>query len=111
MKLIKLLVLVLVSCLAGMNSFAQDRSVCNILKHGKFKYLDAEDTSAYIVMNLDKQVEYSGKNNYTIESNIEWTNPCSYNMTMIKITIPNFPFKPGDIMKVDINNIEGDIIY
>jgi hypothetical protein len=32
-------------------------------------------------------------------------------MTMTKITVPNFPFGPGDKMRVDITRVEGDIIF
>ena len=93
--------------------FSQEnsKSDCSILKNGKFKYLDADDTTSYIVMNSGKQTDYSGQNDYIIESEVKWIGDCSYTMKMTNITIPNFPFKPGDIMKVVINKIEGDIIY
>jgi len=105
--LTSVLLLFIIPCFAQKNT----NQNCSLFKVGKFKYLDADDTTAYIVMSGEKQIEYSGLNNYTIESKIKWITDCSYNMEMIKITIPNFPFKPGDVMNVVINKIEGDIIY
>lgn len=96
--------------LAVTSSFCQEPG-CSTFKIGKFKYLDAADTTAYIVMDGDKQVEYNTGDKYIIESSIKWVSKCSYVMTMTKITIPNFPFKPGDKMRVDITKIDGDIIY
>ena len=32
-------------------------------------------------------------------------------MTMLSNTIPDFPFKVGDVMTVTINKVENDIIY
>ena len=105
--LTSVLLLFIIPCFAQKNT----KPNCNLFKTGKFKYLDAADTTAYIVMSGEKQIEYSNLNNYTIESKIKWVNDCSYDMEMTKITIPNFPFKPGDVMNVVINKIEGDIIY
>lgn len=102
-----ILVLIATICFAQENS----KPNCSVLKHGKFKYLDAEDTTSYIIMMGDKQTDYSGTNSYIIESEIKWIDDCSYIMKMTKVTIPGFPFKPGDTMKVDIDKIEGDIIY
>ncbi|MFT3701531.1 MAG: hypothetical protein QM802_04140 [Agriterribacter sp.] len=89
----------------------ESKTACNILKKGKFKYLDAHDTTAYIIMNGDIQTEYSNNNADTIESKIKWLTACSYEMTMTRITKPNFPFKPGDVMNVTIDKIDEDIIY
>lgn len=93
-------------------SFGQEKSECQqVFKRGKFKYLDAIDSSTYIVMNGATQIEYNVNGKYTIESKIDWISDCSYDMTMTKITVPNFPFKPGDVMRVDITKIEGNTIY
>jgi hypothetical protein len=107
------LVLTTIFILSAISSFSQvnSKSDCSSFRNGKFKYLDAADTSAYIVMAGDKQVEYSMQDKYIIESDVKWISDCTYMMTMTRITIPSFPFKPGDKMKVDITKIEGDIIY
>jgi hypothetical protein len=98
--------------LAAIAAFSQSGTTdCSFFQHGKFKYIGADDSTSYIVMNGSKQTEYSKKNDYIIESSVRWITDCSYIMTMTKITIPNFPYHPGDQMKVDITKVEGDIIY
>lgn len=98
--------------LAIMNSFGQEPPKdCNIFKSGKFRYLDSNDPTGYIVIKGSSQIEYSERNEYTIESEITWISDCSYIMKMLKNTVPGFPFKPGDTMKVEVNKIKGNIIY
>jgi hypothetical protein len=80
------------------------------MKKGKFIYLDFDDKTRYIEMDGNHQIEKSENNPYVIESSVEWVNDCTYIMTMTRITIPNFPFGPGDKMKVEITKIDGDII-
>jgi hypothetical protein len=84
---------------------------CKILRNGKFKYLDVEDTSGYIIIKDTLHVEYHNNNKYYIKSKLTWLSDCSYLMTMTDITIPNFPFHTGDIMEVDVTKIEDGIIY
>ena len=90
----------------SLTCFAQDnnKSDCAILKHGTFKYLDIDDTTAYVVINY-----YNKK--YYIKSDIVWVSACEYNMTMTDITIPDFPYAPGDVMNVVINKIDEGLIY
>jgi len=84
---------------------------CTILKQGRFKYLDAIDTTAYFIMNDNYQIDYSGSNSFIIESKVEWKGACAYTMKITKVTIPNFPYKKGDEMQVQITKIEEGIIY
>ena len=65
--LTSVLLLFIIPCFAQENI----KQNCSLLKAGKFKYLDAADTTAYIVMSGETQIEYSGLNNYTIESKIK----------------------------------------
>jgi len=84
---------------------------CNFLKECKLKYLDNSDSTAYIVIKDRTHIEYLQNGKYFIKSKLDWINACEYNATMIDITLPGFPFKPGDVMNVKIDRIEGDIIY
>ena len=84
---------------------------CSILHQGKFKYLDIPDTTAYVVINKENQTEYHNNGKYLIKSSLIWLDDCQYQMTMLSNTIPNFPFKAGDVMTVTINKVNGDIIY
>jgi hypothetical protein len=103
------LAMILSSFLYGQETDNKDS--CSILKQGKFKYLDIEDTTAYFVIDKEDHTEYHNGGKYFIKSRLKWINDCQYEMTMLKNTIPDFPFKPGDVMTVTINKVEGDIIY
>jgi len=40
---------------------------------------------------------------------LEWINDCEYNMTMVEITLPDFPFHVGDMMNVKFTSIQDSI--
>jgi len=83
---------------------------CSILHEGKFKYgAGKEKVIVEIKGNDHKELHEKGK--YFIKSKIEWVNDCEYNMTMTEITVPNFPFGPGDVMNVKINKVVGKDIF
>ncbi len=93
-------------------AFSQiNKTDCRILKNGKFKYLDVEDTSGYIIIKDTFHIEYHNNNKFYIKSKLTWLTDCSYLMTMTEITIPDFPFHPGDKMEVDVTKIENGIVY
>jgi hypothetical protein len=106
--------LIVMLSLSSLVSYSQEnvKAVeCAVLKEGKFLYLDSDDETGYVEISGKNHIEKSGKDNYYIESTVEWISDCSYIMTMTKNTKPNFPFKPGDTMRVDITRVKGDIIY
>src|SRR5437868_10420733 len=95
-------------------SFSQNSpktSGCEILRNGKFVYINDDDRTTYIEMNGDHQTERSEKYHYVIESTVKWIDDCNYVLTMTKISMPNAVFGPGDKMKVEITRVEGDIVY
>jgi len=108
-KLLFLLLLIL----PGIGAFGQDtkNGDCSILRNGKFKYIDGEDTTAYVVIHNNSHIEYFNMGKYYIKSKLDWVNDCEYNMTMTKITLPEFPYHPGDIMNVKVNKIANDTVY
>lgn len=83
---------------------------CTILHEGTFEYGNS-DFEVKVVIKGNKHTEFHANGKYIIKSKINWVSDCEYNMTMTKITIPNFPYKAGDIMNVKINKIEGKDIY
>ncbi len=89
-------------------TYAQSENNCNQLHRGTFTYGYADDV-VKVVFKKKKHIEYHGK--YYIKSKLVWVNDCEYNMTMKKVTIPDFPFGKGDVMNVKINKVEGDKIY
>jgi hypothetical protein len=93
-------------------SYAQIDKIqdCKILKYSKLKYVDNDDKTAYIVIKNNKHVEYFENEKYFIKSDLVWINECEYNATMTQITLPNFPFKPGEVMNVKFEKIENGIV-
>jgi len=102
------LMLVLVNLVVAQSAI---KDSCSILRNGTFKYLDAEDTTAYFVISPGSHVEYLRNSAYTIKSKVTWLNDCSYKMLMLSNTLPEFPFKPGQTMTVIIDKVENGIIY
>lgn len=91
----------------GISVYSQD---CKILHRGKFKYgTEKEEVKVEIKGEDHTELHESGK--YFIKSKIEWVNDCEYNMTMTEVTIPNFPYTPGDVMNVKINKVTGKEIF
>lgn len=84
---------------------------CKILKDIKLKYADNPDKTAYITIKGNKHVENLESGKYFIKSDLEWLSDCEYNATMTEITLPNFPFKPGEVMNVKFEKIEDGFIY
>lgn len=91
-------------------TYAQSSENCQTLHRGVFTYGEADDL---VKVNIKgrKQIEYHDNGKYYIKSKIKWVNDCEYNMTMKKITIPDFPFGKGDVMNVKINKVDGNKIY
>jgi len=87
---------------------AQD---CTIVHEGKFKYGTAKEEVSVEIKGKDHK-ELHNKGKYFIKSTIEWLSSCEYNMTMVEVTIPNFPYGPGDVMNVKITKIiDKEIFY
>src|SRR5215203_4699797 len=83
---------------------------CSILNEGAFKYGDIEE-EIRVEIKGNNHTEYHDGGKYMIKSKLEWVNDCEYNMIMTKITIPNFPYRKGDVMNVKVDKIMGNVIY
>jgi hypothetical protein len=83
---------------------------CKIFHKGVFKYAGSKD-EIKVVIKGKSHTEFHNNGKYIIKSKLEWVNDCEYNMTMLKVTIPNFPYQKGDVMNVKINEIKGNEIY
>jgi len=94
-------------------SIAQNKSKidCKILKDIKLKYVNNPDKTAYVVIKNTKHVEYLENGKYYIKSDLEWVNECEYNAKMTEITLPDFPFKAGEVMNVKFEKIENGFVY
>jgi hypothetical protein len=83
---------------------------CKKLHKGIFMYGD-NNTEIKVVIKGKSHIEYHQEGKYIIQSEIKWVNNCEYNMTMIKVTIPDFPYGKGDVMNVKINEVKGNEIF
>ena len=84
---------------------------CSILHNGTFLYDGIEEKNIVVKIDGNKHLEIHNNGKYKIESQLEWVSDCEYNMTMLKNTVPNFPFHAGDIMNVKVNKVEGNKIF
>jgi len=106
--LIALLGIVLLS--NTINTSEYGKKDCSIMHEGQFSYFVGKEEVEVKIDGL-KHIEYHDEGKYVIESVIIWINDCEYNMTMTKVTIPNFPYGAGDVMNVKINKVKGMKIY
>jgi hypothetical protein len=109
MKRIKIIFAV---CVLALMSFSNRTSVdgCAILHSGTFEYMINKD-KVRVVIDGENHTEYHKGSKYVIQSKLAWVNECEYNATLIKATIPDFPFPAGTIMNVKVNKIEGKTIF
>lgn len=90
---------------------AQVKFDCKTLRSVKLKYADTDVSSAYVSINGNKHVEYHNSGKYVIKSDLEWISDCEYNAKLTEVTLPGFPFGPGEIMNVKIERFEGAKIF
>jgi len=104
---------ILLLFLVATASFAQTSkgTDCKILKDIKLKYVDNPDKTAYVAIKNKKHVEYFENGNYFIKSDLDWISDCEYNAKMTEITLPDFPFKAGEVMNVKFEKIENGFVF
>lgn len=83
---------------------------CKIMREGKFTYTAGEEIITVTIKD-STHTEYHNEGKYFIKSKIDWVNDCEFNLTITKVTIPAFPFGPGDEVRVMINRVEGKEIF
>lgn len=92
--------------LVAATGYGQD---CSVLKKGTFRYVD--NPSAWFAIDGNKHTEYLENGKYYIQSALKWVSGCIYTMTIKKCTVPDFPYKPKDVMTVNVTRIEDGVIY
>lgn len=112
MKLIKSLLIFSILLVSSI-SFSQTNKVmdCKILKNCELHYVEEANAGDFIIIKNNKHIEYLQNSKYYIKSDLNWVNDCEYNATMTEITVPDFPFKPGEIMNVKFEKIINGIVY
>ena len=109
----RILMLLSIVCLCNGQTNAQTYKLsgCGLMRAGTFKYLEAEDPTAYFVITDTSHTEYYRNGKYHIKSRMKWVSDCKYSLIMFENTVPDFPFNIGDKLLVTINKVENDIIY
>ncbi len=109
-KSLLLTIAILSICLMGFNTATITDNDCTILHNGTFVYGNPGE-EIKVVIKGNRHTEYHQNGEYMIKSKIVWTDECEYNMTITKVTIPNFPYQKGDVMNVQVNSVNGNEIY
>lgn len=107
--MIRLCLMILLIASAGFYAFTPPDN-CSIMRSGKFTY-QADQETITVTIQDSVHTEYHNDGKYIIRSKIDWLNDCEFNLTITKVTIPGFPFGPGDEVRVLINRVEGKEIY
>lgn len=104
--------LVFAVCIFACMSFLNRSTIddCSMLHSGTFEYM-ADKDKVKVVIDGESHTEYHKAGKYIIQSKLVWVSDCEYNATIVKATIPNFPFAVGQGMNVKVDKIDGKIIY
>ncbi|MFN6944587.1 MAG: hypothetical protein ACK4ND_06545 [Cytophagaceae bacterium] len=109
MKLISIASMLCLALFSGFTPATEQTKDCSLMHKGIFTYGD-EKNPIKVTIKGENHTEYHGK--YRIKSTIKWINECEYEATLVEATIPDFPFKPGEVMNVKITKVEDkDIFY
>lgn len=106
-----ILIVVLISICYYSCIQSEQKQDCKNLKGARLQYIDAKDTSAYILIAENKHIEYYNDGQDSIVSKIEWQNDCEYNAIFLESSLPNFPYKPGKKLNVKFDGFEKDTVY
>lgn len=92
---------------ASITAFAQD---CSILKNNNFTYTLNGDL-VQVEFKEDSHIERHKRGKYFIISSINWISDCEYELKIKRVTLPNFPFKVGNKIRVKVSKIKDDKVY
>lgn len=64
-----------------------------------------------VYFNGNEHIEYHNNKEYYIKSSIVWTSKDECIITLEEITLPDFPFRTGNSLKMKITDVRGDVVY
>lgn len=109
MKRISIVCIICVLALMSFVNKSTTEDTCTILHSGTFEYM-ADKDKVKVVIDGESHTEYHKGGKYIIQSKLAWVNDCEYNATLVKVTIPDFPFAIGTLMNVKVDKVEGKTI-
>jgi hypothetical protein len=80
---------------------------CAIMREGTFKYVDIDGDDVIVKIKDDVSTEEHKKGKYIIMSKIKWISDCEYENMLVMSTLPNFNLKPGTVMNITIDKVDG----
>jgi hypothetical protein len=95
-------------CLITLLSF--DGKDCISLKNSSFSYRN-QGNDVLVIFKETEHVEYHNNKEFFIKSDITWLNNCEYYLTIKETTLPNFPFKMGEKLHIEVTKVKGKKVY
>ena len=83
---------------------------CSILKDNSFTYRN-QGKNVLVVFKGNKHAEYHNDKKFYIKSDIEWVSDCEYYLIIKETTLPNFPFKMGTKLHIEVSKVKGKKVY
>ena len=83
---------------------------CSILKNNSFTYRNA-GKEVMVIFKDNEHIEYHNKKAYYIKSDITWVSNCEYYLEIKETTLPNFPFKMGTKLHINVTKVRGKKVY
>ncbi|TCC94168.1 hypothetical protein EZ428_05155 [Pedobacter frigiditerrae] len=114
MKIYKILMLLTAISFAAIYSSCsqkQEKLDCKNLRNVKLKYLDADDTTAYIVISGNRHMEYYNAGKNFIKSEVKQVNDCEINVFFLESNIKDLPFKKGDVLNIVFDKVENGVLH
>ena len=87
-----------------------DKRACLILHKGTFLYTGSKGVIE-VVIKGSHHIEHHNAGKHLIKSKIEWMNACECNLTLKKITLPDFPHEAGEVMNLKVEKVSGNEIF
>lgn len=94
-------------CLVAALGFTPFSEKCSMLKNNTFVYkLAGKDV--VVKFEEDTHTEYHQSGKYYIKSNVEWISDCEYYLIIQEVNLPDFPFKIGSKLHIEITKVRGN---
>ena len=110
-RVIKSVFLVVIIIFSGCITTKKTKSFCQNQFKGIYSYFDFEkkQVEVFVKGRYHKELHMNGK--YSIYSELQWVDNCSFELIVIKNSVPYYIYQSGDTLNVIIRNIDGDTIH
>ncbi|KGL64166.1 hypothetical protein [Polaribacter sp. Hel1_85] len=81
-----------------------------LISNQTFTY-NHDNDEVEVMFNGNEHYEFHNNKKYFIKSNLFWVSEDIVYVTIEEFTIPNFPFKKGTKMKIEITKVDNKYVY